>query len=143
LRFFNPDQRSATLAILITARFTQAHQLASNSRSRSHSGSNGIFSSDNRNTEKHTARASGDRWDLGHIGCALALAALRLDPERAIVRLNLELWKRRAPRTRFNATPDGEVAIAAEAKIAAQTMLAASVRQSRSSLSLLCLRVRL
>src|ERR1700680_1631580 len=29
-----------------------------------------------RNTEEHTARASGDRWDLGHIGCALALAAL-------------------------------------------------------------------
>ena len=29
-----------------------------------------------RNTEEHTARASEDRWDLGHIGCALVLAAL-------------------------------------------------------------------
>jgi rare lipoprotein A len=29
-----------------------------------------------RNTEEHAGRASGDRWDLGHISCALALAAL-------------------------------------------------------------------
>src|ERR1700686_3323592 len=33
-------------------------------------------SAEHRNTEEHTARASGDRWDLGHTGCALALAAL-------------------------------------------------------------------
>ena len=45
---------------------------------------NGVFklkptsanSAYHRNTEEHTARASGDRWDLGHIGSALALAAL-------------------------------------------------------------------
>jgi rare lipoprotein A (peptidoglycan hydrolase) len=29
-----------------------------------------------RNTEEHTERASGGRCDIGHIGCALALAAL-------------------------------------------------------------------
>jgi len=44
--FFNLDQKSPALKILITAQFTQALQLAHNSRGRSHFGSIEIFSSD-------------------------------------------------------------------------------------------------
>jgi len=44
---FNLDQKSSALKILITARLTQALQLAHNPRGRSHFGSIEIFSSDN------------------------------------------------------------------------------------------------
>lgn len=47
------DQKSPALKILITAGFTQALQLAHNSRGRSHFGSIEIFSSDNRDECEH------------------------------------------------------------------------------------------